>query len=83
MQMKAAYHAKDNGTKATELRELFKYVDFAVAGAMEELRQELPALIEKILNQNNIQILVDKKSKEKVEEAINDIHKTIQGKHGK
>lgn len=83
MQMTAAYHAKNNGAKAIELRELFNYVDFAVAGAMDELRQELPAMIEKILNQNNIQIQVDKKSKEKVEEAINDIHKAIQGKHGK
>lgn len=56
MQMTAAYHAKNNGAKAIELRELFNYVDFAVAGAIDELRQELPAMIEKILNQNNIQI---------------------------
>ena len=77
MQMKNALNG-ENPNHTPHIQEFCDYADAVSLGRAEEVKEQLPSMVQQVLDSNKVKVEVDKKSVRQAKKTIDDLFKHLQ-----
>ena len=68
----------ENPNHTPHIQEFCDYADTVSLGRAEEVKEQLPSMIQRVLDSNQVRVEVDKKSVQQAKKTIDDLFKHLQ-----
>lgn len=68
----------ENPNYTPHIQEFCDYADAVSLGRAEEVKEQLPSMVQQVLDSNKVKVEVDKKSVQQAKKTIDDLFKHLQ-----